>query len=397
MNPHLLSLQAYPFERLKRLFAGVTPNNKYSPINLSIGEPKHATPNLIRDTLLFSCSTLANYPTTAGSPELRSALADWLKRRYRLAKLDPETQVLPVLGSREALFAFAQAIVDPSRTGAAVVMTNPFYQIYEGATLLAGALPYYVNHTADNAYVPQWQQLPEQVWQCTQLLYICSPDNPTGRVLGLEQWKELFACSDRYGFIIAADECYAEIYFDEAKPPLGVLDAAQQLGRSDFRRIMSFGSLSKRSNAPGLRSGYVAGDAELIKAFLLYRTYHGSAMSGIVAAASIAAWKDEQHVKENRQKYADKFSALAPQLEAHLPVRRPDAAFYLWAKTPFDDTDFARDLYQQYNVTVLPGSYLGRQAHGQNPGQGFVRIALVAEFAECATAIERLIEFCRKL
>lgn len=397
MNPHLHSLQAYPFERLKRLFAGVTPNNKYSPINLSIGEPKHATPSLIRDALLSSYATLANYPTTAGSSELRSALANWLKRRYHLAQIDPDTQALPVLGSREALFAFAQAIIDPSRTGAAVVLTNPFYQIYEGAALLAGALPYYINQTADNAYVPQLQQLPEQVWQRTQLLYICSPDNPTGRVLTLEQWGKLFACSDRYGFIIAADECYAEIYFDEAKPPLGVLDAAQQLGRSDFRRIVSFGSLSKRSNAPGLRSGYVAGDAELIQAFLLYRTYHGSAMSGIVAAASIAAWKDEQHVKENRQKYADKFSALVPQLEAHLPVSRPDAAFYLWAKTPFDDIDFARDLYQQYNVTVLPGSYLGRQAHGQNPGQGFVRIALVAEFSECATAIERLIDFCRKL
>ncbi|MET0733819.1 MAG: succinyldiaminopimelate transaminase [Casimicrobiaceae bacterium] len=397
MNPRLQTLQPYPFERLRALMSGVVPPAGKHAINLSIGEPRHPTPKLVLDALAQGAVTgLANYPTTAGMPALREAIAAWLARRYALPALDAAANVLPVLGSREALFAFAQTIVDASRPGATVVMPNPFYQIYEGAALLAGALPYCVNADPDAGFAHRWHEVPEDVWSRTQLLYVCSPDNPTGRVLDLAGWRALFALSDRHGFVIAADECYTEIYFDEAKPPLGALGAAHALGRTGFQRLVVFGSLSKRSNAPGLRSGYVAGDAALLKAFLLYRTYHGSAMSASVATASLAAWNDEAHVIANRAEYAAKFAALQPRLAPVLSCAMPDAAFYLWARTPGDDAEFARRLLADENVLVLPGSFLARDAHGANPGRGRIRIALVAHRDECAEAIERIVAFARR-
>jgi len=396
LNPQLALLQPYPFERLRQLFAGVTPSAAMAPISLSIGEPKHPTPQFIRDALAAGSAGLSNYPTTAGVPALREAIAAWLSRRHRLPALDPTSQVLPVLGSREALFAFAQTVVDASRVGATVIVPNPFYQIYEGATLLAGATPHYVSSLAANGFAPQWRDVGDAVWARTQLVYVCSPDNPTGRVTTHEEWQALFELSDRHGFVIASDECYSEIYCDEGNPPLGALASAAALGRDGFPRLVVFGSLSKRSNCPGLRSGYVAGDAALIKAFLLYRTYHGSAMSPAVAAASIAAWNDEAHVRANRALYSQKFAALAPRVDAVLTAPMPDAAFYLWANVGGDDADFARRLYADQAVSVLPGSYLGRTVGGVNPGAGYVRIALVAEFDECATGIDRLVRFARE-
>ncbi len=393
MNPQLALLQPYPFERLRQLFAGITPSAATSPISLSIGEPRHPTPQFIRDALAAGSVGLSNYPITAGVPALREAIAAWLVRRHRLPALDAMSQVLPVLGSREALFAFAQTIVDPSRVGATVIVPNPFYQIYEGATLLAGATPHYVSSLAANGFAPPWPEVSAAVWSRTQLVYVCSPDNPTGRVATEDEWRTLFELSDRHGFVIASDECYSEIYCDEARPPLGALAAAAALGRDDFPRLVVFGSLSKRSNCPGLRSGYVAGDASLIKSFLLYRTYHGSAMSPAVAAASIAAWTDEAHVRVNRALYAQKFAMLAPKVDAVLAAPQPEAAFYLWANVGGDDADFARRLYADQAVSVLPGSYLGRTVGGVNPGAGYIRIALVAQFEECAEAIDRLVRF----
>ena len=396
MNPQLALLQPYPFERLRALFAGVTPTTAQTPISLSIGEPRHPTPQFIRDALCKGSEGLSNYPTTAGIPALREAIAAWLRRRQGVAELDAVTQVLPVLGSREALFAFAQTVVDGNRSGATVVVPNPFYQIYEGAALLARARPCCVDSLARNAFAPQWDAVAAEVWSRTQLLFVCSPDNPTGRVMTLDDWRRLFDLSDRYGFVIAADECYSEIYFEESAPPLGALGAAIKLGRKGFERLVSFGSLSKRSNVPGLRSGYVAGDASLIRSFLLYRTYHGSAMSPAVAAASIAAWSEEAHVRDNRALYAAKFAQLQPMVNAVLPAAKPDAAFYLWARVPGDDADFARRLYAQEAVTVLPGSYLGREHDGVNPGTGYIRIALVAQRAECEEGVARLLRFAAR-
>ncbi len=397
MNPRLALLQPYPFERLRGLYAGIVPDPAQRAISLSLGEPKHPTPRLIVDALLAGAGALANYPTTIGPPALREAIAGWLMRRHGLPALDPATQVLPILGSREALFAFGQTVIDGSRPHATVVVPNPFYQIYEGAALLAGAQTYCVNADPDAGYAHAWGAVPAEVWARTQLLYVCSPDNPTGRVIDLAGWRELFALSDRHGFVIASDECYSEIYFDEARPPLGALAAAHTLGRDGFPRLAVFGSLSKRSNAPGLRSGYVAGDAALMKAFLHYRTYHGSAMSGAVAAASIAAWGDEAHVRANRAEYAAKFAQLQPQVAAVLPCAMPEAAFYLWAQTPIDDAVFAQRLFAEENVTVLPGSYVGRDAHGSNPGHHRIRLALVASQAECAEAVGRVVAFARRL
>jgi N-succinyldiaminopimelate aminotransferase len=397
VNPRLALLQPYPFERLRALFAGVTPNPAKRPISLAIGEPRHPTPRLVLDALCAGAPGLANYPMTVGSPLLREAIAGWLSRRHGLPPLDPATQVLPVLGSREALFAFAQAIIDATRPGATVVVPNPFYQIYEGAALLAGAGVWCVNADAAAAFAHDWRGVPDDVWSRTQLLYVCSPDNPTGRVFGLPEWRELFALSDRHGFVIASDECYSEIYFDEARPPLGALAAAHALGRAGYPRLAVFGSLSKRSNAPGLRSGFVAGDVALMKAFLLYRTYHGAAMSPAVAAASIAAWSDEAHVIANRAEYAAKFAALQPLLAPWLPCAMPDAAFYLWAQTPIDDAQFAQRLLENENVAVVPGSYLARDAGGINPGRGRIRLALVASREECAEAIGRVVAFARRL
>ena len=395
MNPLLKRLQPYPFERLRQLHAGVTPNPAYRPISLGIGEPKHATPELIKTALSASLSGLASYPATAGEPKLRQAMAEWLQRRYSLA-LDPLTQILPVNGSREALFALAQTVIDPTRPGATVVSPNPFYQIYEGAALLAGADTWFAPSDPARNFAVDWAAVPKEVWERTQLLFVCSPGNPTGAVMGLEEWKLLFELSDQYGFVIASDECYSEIYFRE-EPPLGSLQAAAQLGRRDFKNLIALTSLSKRSNVPGLRSGFVAGDAALIKPFLLYRTYHGSAMSPIVQAASIAAWNDEQHVVDNRAQYRAKFAQVTPLLAAVMDVALPDAGFYLWAGIPErfqgDDAAFSRELFALYNVVVLPGSYLARDAHGHNPGAGRIRMALVAETAECVEAAQRIVQF----
>jgi N-succinyldiaminopimelate aminotransferase len=397
VNPRLSLLQPYPFERLRGLFASTTPDPAKRPISLSIGEPKHPTPRVLLDALTAGAAGLANYPMTIGAPALREAIAGWLTRRHALPAVDPDTQVLPVLGSREALFAFAQAIIDGSRAGATVVVPNPFYQIYEGAALLAGAAIHCVNANPAAGFAHDWGGVPDAVWGRTQLLYVCSPDNPTGRVLDLEGWRALFALSDRHGFVIASDECYSEIYFDEQRPPLGALAAAHALGRDGYPRLAVFGSLSKRSNAPGLRSGFVAGDAALMKAFLLYRTYHGAAMSPAVAAASIAAWDDEVHVRANRAEYAAKFAALQPQVNAALPCTMPEAAFYLWAATPIDDAVFAQRLYAEENVAVLPGSFVARDADGTNPGRGRVRLALVAQASECAEAVSRIVAFAQRL
>ena len=397
MNPLLAHLQPYPFERLRALFDGVTPSSNFRPIGLGIGEPRHPTPEFIKQALTDSMAgpsgSLAGYPATAGSPALRAAFALWLERRYGVAA-DAQTQVLPVNGSREALFAFAQTIVDPTRPGATVVCPNPFYQIYEGAALLAGARPHYAASDPARNFAVDWNAVPESVWADTQLLYVCSPGNPTGAVMPLVEWNKLFELSDQYGFVIASDECYSEIYF-QGEPPLGGLEAATKLGRSDFRNLVSFTSLSKRSNVPGMRSGFACGDAALIGNFLLYRTYHGSAMSPAVQAASIAAWGDEEHVVDNRRHYREKFAAVTPMLSKVLDVALPDAAFYLWAGVRGSDTVFARELLAQYNVTVLPGSYLAREVGGINSGAGRIRMALVAEMAECVEAAERIQRFCR--
>ena len=397
MNPLLRLLQPYPFERLRAMHATVEPDAAKRAINVSIGEPKHPTPKLILDALADGAvSGLANYPTTIGSIALREAIARWLCRRHELPSLDPATQVMPVLGSREALFSFGQTVLDGSRAGANVVIPNPFYQIYEGTALLAGASTYCVNADPARGFAHDWAGVPKDVWTRTQLLYVCSPDNPTGRVIPLDVWQTLFELSDRYGFVIASDECYSEIYFDETRPPLGALRAAHLLGRDAFPRLVVFGSLSKRSNAPGLRSGYVAGDRELLRAFLKYRTYHGSAMSNAVAHASIAAWNDEAHVIANRREYAQKFERLAPALASVLPCEMPEAAFYLWATTPDDDVAFAKRLYAEEHVIVLPGSFLARDAHGSNPGRGRIRIALVPSLAECKEAIDRIVACTRR-
>jgi N-succinyldiaminopimelate aminotransferase len=396
VNPDLAQLHPYPFQRLRALFQGVTPATDFTPINLSIGEPKHATPPLIREALIQHLDGLANYPATQGMDGLRIAIAHWLQQRYRLPYINPQTQVLPVSGSREALFAFAQTVVDRGREPV-VISPNPFYQIYEGAALLAGATPYYLNTLPSHGYRMDFSTVPEDTLRRTQLVYVCSPGNPTGHVMSLDAWRELFALSDRYGFVIAADECYSEIYFDEAHPPLGALDAAQQLGRNDFLNLVVFSSLSKRSNVPGMRSGFVAGDAQILEKFLLYRTYHGCAMNPAVQQASQAAWQDETHVIENRRLYRSKFATFKAELAGTLNLEMPDAAFYYWAKTPITDTEFAQDLYRDYNVTVLPGSFLAREAHGINPGANFVRIALVASEAECLDAAQRIKQFIEHL
>lgn len=400
MNPLLDKLQPYPFEKLRALFKGITPNPAYTPISLGIGEPRHPTPAFIKDSLANNLDGLAGYPATVGTADLRQSIARWLMRRYNLPQVEHTSQVLPVNGSREALFAFAQAIIDPQDTQALVACPNPFYQIYEGAAFLAGATPYFVNSDPDRNFAPRYDLVPEDVWQRVRLLYICTPGNPTGAVLSLDEWKELFTLSDKYGFVIASDECYSEIYFNDT-PPLGGMEAAHQLGRSDYKNLVSFSSLSKRSNVPGLRSGFVAGDATILKKFLLYRTYHGSAMALPVQAASVAAWDDEAHVEENRAKYISKFNSVTPLLQDVLDVSLPDAGFYLWARVDRDvkisDTEFAQRLYAEYNVTVLPGSYIAREAHGINPGQQRVRMALVAEVDECLEAAQRIVAFVRNL
>ena len=388
MNAHLSKLQPYPFQRLRELFSGITPNPEYKAVNLSIGEPKHDTPALIKETLVNNLGGLASYPTTAGVLELRQAISNWANRRYGI-HLNAETEVIPVNGSREALFAFTQAIIDSSKNKPIVISPNPFYQIYEGAAFLAGAEPYFLNTLPENQHVMDFDSVPTDILNRTQLVFICSPGNPSGKVMNIDQWRKVFELSDQYGFVIAADECYSEIYFDEANPPLGALQAAQKLGR-DYSRLVVFSSLSKRSNVPGMRSGFVAGDARILEQFLLYRTYHGCAMSPAVQSASIAAWNDEVHVIENRRLYAEKFKLVTPMLKDVLDVEMPDAAFYLWARTNMSDTEAAIRLYRDFNVTVLPGSFLAREAHGVNPGKNFIRLALVAGVEECVEAAKRI-------
>lgn len=413
MNARLAELQPYPFEKLRALFAGVT-TPALSPIRLSIGEPQHATPPFIGQALVDGMSGLSVYPTTAGGEALRSALSEWIARRYD-AQVDPATQVLPVNGTREALFSFAQAVVDVGPFHAPrplVVCPNPCYQVYEGAAVLAGAETAFLNQTAGAGYCLELDTLTDEQWRRTQLFYVCTPGNPTGRVLHLDDWARLFEHADRHGFVIASDECYGEIYPTEGQPPLGGLEAAVRLGRSDFRSLVVFVSLSKRSNAPGLRSGGVVGDAALLERYLRYRTYHGCAMSLAVQHASAAAWRDEDHVRQNRAYYREKFEAVVPLLAPVLGVSAPDAGFYLWARVPdgelptdghgnrvrggADDTRFARALFASTHVTVLPGQYLAREAHGVHPGHGYVRIALVPALNECVEAARRIADFCSR-
>jgi N-succinyldiaminopimelate aminotransferase len=399
MNPLLAKLQPYPFERLRALTRDVVPNPAFKPISLGIGEPKHATPEFIKSALSAALDGLAVYPATAGEPALREACTAWLQRRYGVA-VDPASQLLPVNGSREALFSLAQTVIDPSRPGATVVCPNPFYQIYEGAALLAGAQIAFADSDPARNFAVDWSGIDDATWARTQLLFVCSPGNPTGAVMPLDEWRKLFELSDRHGFVIASDECYSEIWFGN-EPPLGGLEAAMKLGRTDFRRLIAFTSLSKRSNVPGLRSGFVAGDAEIIKAFLLYRTYHGGAMGPAVQRASVAAWSDEAHVEHNRALYREKFARVTPLLAEVLDVRLPDAGFYLWAGVPGSDAlrdqRFARELLAQYNVTVLPGSFLARDTARGNPGTGRIRMALVAGVDECVAAAERIAAFTRSL
>ena len=398
MNPDLDKLHPYPFEKLQALKAGVTPPADRPPIALSIGEPRQPAPAFVIEALREALDGVARYPLTKGETALREAIAGWLERRFRLPAggVDPESQVLPVNGTREALFAFAQAVVDRGRD-AAVLLPNPFYQIYEGAALLAGAEPVYLDTTAENGFVPDFDAVPDAVWDRCQLLYLCSPGNPTGAVLDLDTLRKGLELAERHDFIIAADECYSEIHFDEAHPPVGLLQAAVAAGNPEFRRCVVFHSLSKRSNLPGLRSGFVAGDAEVLSRFLRYRTYHGCALPPHHQAASIAAWGDEAHVAENRRHYRERFDAVLEILAPVLDVQRPEAGFYLWTPTPIPDTEFARGLYAAENVTVLPGSFLSRETAGGNPGAGRVRMALVAELDECIEAAHRIRRFTESL
>ncbi len=394
MNRALDQLQPYPFEKLRALLASAQPPTQLKPIALSIGEPKHKSPAFVAQALADNLDQLAVYPTTLGLPALREAITAWCERRFGVPAgwLDAARHVLPVNGTREALFAFTQAVVN--RTGDALVLSpNPFYQIYEGAALLAGATPHYLPCLAENGFNPDYDAVPEEIWQRTQILFICSPGNPTGALTPLDTLKKLIALADRYDFVIAADECYSELYFDEENPPAGLLTACAELGRQDFKRCVVFHSLSKRSNLPGLRSGFVAGDAEILKAFLLYRTYHGCAMPVQTQLASVAAWNDEAHVRENRDQYRAKYDAVLDILAPVMDVQRPDGSFYLWARTPTDDTQFTRALFAQQHITVVPGSYLSREVNGLNPGAGRIRMALVAPLAECIEAAERIRRF----
>jgi N-succinyldiaminopimelate aminotransferase len=398
MNSDLEKLQPYPFEKLNALKAAANPPGHLSHIALSIGEPKHAPPDFVKKAIQQNLDKLANYPNTKGLLELRTAIATWLSQRFKLksASLDPEHNVLPVSGTREALFSFTQAVVDRSQNPL-VISPNPFYQIYEGAALLAGAEPHYLACTAENDFIPDFKSVSDETWQRCQLLFLCSPGNPTGAVVDSNTLQKLIVLADRFDFIIASDECYSELYFDEDKPPTGLLEACAEIGRHDFKRCVVFHSLSKRSNLPGLRSGFVAGDASVLKQYFLYRTYHGAAMPIQHQLASIEAWQDEQHVRDNRDQYRAKFDAVLDILGDCLDVHKPDASFYLWAGTSISDTDFAQQLYAQKNITVLPGSFIGREVDGFNPGVNRVRMALVASLPECIDAAHRIKHFVSTL
>ncbi len=390
MNPRLDLLQPYPFERLRALLKVCQAPSNLKGIQLSIGEPRHAAPGFVRQALCDHLDGLSNYPATIGREDLRQTISQWLESRFRLSGLDAATQVIPTLGSREALFSLAQSVLNPEEQDALVLCPNPFYQIYEGAALLAGAKPWFINADPQQGYTLPWQTIPNAIWERVRMVYTCSPGNPTGVVMTLEEWRYLFQQSDRYGFVIAADECYSEIYSDAAQPPLGALEAAHRLGRRDFKNLVILGSLSKRSNLPGLRSGYAAGDVDIMRRFTLYRTYHGSAMSPSVQMASMAAWQDEIHVIENRRQYREKFIAFRDILADVLPLEMPAAGFYYWAKTPIDDQAFVQKLFSEQHVTLLPGSLLAREAHGTNPGLNHVRIALVGSIEETSEAAARI-------
>jgi len=394
MNPLLDRLHPYPFERLAALTAGLTPPLDRSHISLSIGEPRHAPPEFVGAALSGALDRLAVYPKAAGLPELRAACAAWLERRYALpaAAVDPATMVIPVNGTREGLFSFVQAVLDPV-AGGLVLMPNPFYQIYEGATLLAGATPHYLDTTAANGFLPDLDAVSEETWQQCRILFICSPGNPTGAVMDEAYLLRVLELAERYDFVIAADECYADIYLDEAAPPPGLLGACLRAGNTSFTRCAVFHSLSKRSSVPGLRSGFVAGDAAIMERFRLYRTYHGCAVPEMVQLASVPAWADDAHARQNRELYQQKFDAVVPILATVMPVERPAAAFYLWLAVPGDDESWTRDLHAAENVTVLPGRYLSRDHAGGNPGHGRVRISLVAEAETCIEAAKRIARF----
>lgn len=393
MNRNLSKLQPYPFEKLAKLKQGISPPAELRHIALSIGEPQHATPDFIKQALTAHLDGLTQYPATKGIIELRQSIADWLMMRFQ-AKVDAETQILPVNGTREALFSFAQCCIDAEQKPL-VLMPNPFYQIYEGAALLAGAEPYFLNTTQENGFLPDFDNISESVWQRCKLLYICSPGNPTGAVLKLQTLQKLISLSLKYDFIIASDECYSELYRDEANPPPGLLQAASSMGHDDYKNCVVFHSLSKRSNAPGLRSGFVAGDADILKSYLLYRTYHGCALSLPIQKASLAAWQDEAHVKANRALYREKFEAVHALLKDVLDVEMPEAGFYLWPKTPVDSESFTRALFAEQNVSVVPGSYLSRESLGVNPGLNHIRLALVAPLEDCVEAANRIRSFMK--
>ncbi len=398
MNPDLDRLQPYPFEKLAVLKAGVQPPTSLEHISLGIGEPKHPAPPFVLEVMADNLNCLSNYPTTKGLPELRQAIAGWCERRFELnsGTLDPERHVLPVNGTREAIFAFTQAAV-ARKPDALVLSPNPFYQIYEGAAYLAGAEPYYLNCLPENGFIPDYDAVPADVWQRCQLLFVCSPGNPTGAVHSIETLKKLIALADEHDFIVCSDECYSELYPDENNKPAGLLQACAELGRDDYARCIVMHSLSKRSNLPGMRSGFIAGDASLLEPFLLYRTYHGCSMPIQHQLASIAAWNDEGHVLENRSQYRHKFDAVLRVLQPVMDVKQSDASFYLWAPTPIADDAFTKGLFEQQNLTVLPGRYLSREIDGVVPGAGFVRMALVATVSECVEAAERIRRYIESL
>ena len=399
MNPELQNLHTYPFEKLRKLLSKCNVNTKKSAITLAIGEPKHKTPKFITKELEANISNISTYPTTRGTNELKTAIINWLCRRFNLSQetLNEERNILPANGTREALFSIAQTVVNKAIGNPIVMMPNPFYQIYEGAALLAGAEPYYLNCIEENKYIPDLSLVPKEIWERCQLFYLCSPGNPSGAVVDFDFIKELMKLADKYNFIIASDECYSEIYYDEKKPPLSLLEYAKKLGNTEYKRCLIFHSLSKRSNVPGLRSGFVAGDSEMIEIFYRYRTYHGCAMPLHVQKASIAAWNDEEHVKENRNIYRKKFLRVCCELEPVLPVSPPSGGFYLWPKLPNSDVDFAKELYQSENVEVLPGSYLSRKIDNINPGNKRIRIALVAETDTCIEAAKRIKKFLENM
>lgn len=394
MNPELDKLHPYPFEKLAELKKGITPNPALKHIALSIGEPKHAAPKFVMRELEQQLSGVSAYPLTKGVPELRQSITKWLTQRFKLPaeSLHHEHNVIPVNGTREALFAFAQAVIDREKNPL-IVMPNPFYQIYEGAAFLSGAEPYYINTTSENNYLPDFDTVSDETWARCQLLFICSPGNPTGAVIDKATLQKLITLAKQHDFIIASDECYSELYFDEENPPVGLLEAAADMGNTKYSNCVVFHSLSKRSNLPGLRSGFVAGDKDVLAKFLKYRTYHGCAMPLHHQKASIKAWQDEKHVEENRALYLKKFKDVLEIIGSSLDVKMPDASFYLWAKTPGSDEDFTQRLFAEQNITVLPGSYLSRESYGINPGSQHVRMALVASYDECIEAAQRIRQF----